>query len=443
MNRFKLLFTFLFFPLMLLSQQSIKGTFSPASDYEWVLLYKILPTHSDYVADAKLDDQGNFEIKLDSTHSEGMYRIVYAMPQDEYNFDLIYNAKENIEFTFNGNSGLEYKKSAENQLMNTYTSTMTKISSSIGNFYRQGSKDETAFLEIFKTLDNAQKEFEDMSKGSIAYNFIYANRPYIAKEFQNVNTYISNVKKGYFDHVDFNNEILQSSNFLIERVLNYVFGMTSGSGNPEQIYKENIDVVANELSDSSLEVKKMILGVLWQQLADAKYEPLANYITDTYLLEIAEKLNDQTLLDMLIPFRNTSLGMIAPDFEMEVVQDGNSRKVKLSEYDVAEAYVIVFWSSVCSHCLEELPQLHDYISGFQDGKVKVIAFGLEDDVYRWKSETYNFPEFQHVVGLGKWENKTGNAYNVTSTPTYYVLGKNKEILAKPEDINALKTFLAN
>lgn len=437
----KLLFILLFIPAILIAQNTIKGTFSPASDYEWVILYKVTPTHSNYVADAKLNEEGTFEITLDSTHTQGMYRIVYAVPQDEFNFDIIYNAKENIEFTFNSETGIKFQASVENNLLTSYTNSMSMVSQSVGNFYRQQSTDSTALKDIFETLRTTQVQFEKIADGTIANTFIKANRPYIPDDYIEVGAYIDGLKDQFFDNVDFNDELLQSSNFLVDRVLNYVFGMSSKANSGIEGYKMNIDKVVSEMQDATIETKKMLLGILWQQLSDANYESVANHVTDNYLLDIAKKLNDQELIDMLVQYRNVSLGNVAPDFDIEMLENKKKITKKFLEYNVAEQYVLVFWSSMCSHCLEELPQLHELIDTMEEGKLKVIAFGLEDDEYRWKSETYNMPKFTHVIGLGKWENKVGNAYNVTATPTYFVLDKEKRILAKPTNINDLKKFL--
>jgi hypothetical protein len=84
---------------MLLAQHTIKGTFSPAEDYNFALLYKVTPTISEYVSNAEIQEDGTFQFQLDSTHTKGMYRLVYAVPQEDYNFDIIYNAQEDIAGT--------------------------------------------------------------------------------------------------------------------------------------------------------------------------------------------------------------------------------------------------------------------------------------------------------------------------------------------------------
>ena len=430
----------LLLPIFMLAQHTITGTFSPAEDYKFALLYKVIPTNSVYIKNTEVNEEGHFTFKMDSTLTKGMYRIVYALPQEEYNFDVIYNGKEDVALTFNTETGIEYQESIENKLVNSYTYSMSLVSQSIGNFFNQQSRDTLALASIFKTQLETQANYEEAAIETIALHFIKANRPYIPKDFEDIKTYIENLKTHFFDYVDFNNEILQSSNFLIERMLNYVFGMISEGDDEVSTYKRNIDAVFLAMKDADIVVKKRLLEVLWQQMVDTNFEDIANYVSDTYLIEIAETLNDEELVNGLKLFKSLAIGNVAPDFSWEAEEEGLKTRKSLSELNTAEQYVIVFWSSTCSHCLEEIPQLQTYLKSLEKDKLQIVAIGLEDEPFRWRNETFNYPEFIHVLGLGKWQNEIGISYNVTATPTYYVLDSNKNIIAKPDDFEALKKF---
>ena len=434
----RLLLIALLLPSLLLAQHTIKGVFSPAKDFNFALLYKVTPTLSDYVSNAEIQEDGSFEFKLDSTNTKGMYRLVYAVPQEDYNFDIIYNGKEDIELIFNSETGVEFIKSSENKLLTSYTNSMSMVTQSIGNYFSQESKDTTALKAIFKTQKDTQANFEKAAKNTRALTFINANKPYIPKKIEPVEIYISNLKKHYFDYVDFNNPILQSSNFLEERMLNYVFGMSSASQDEFENYIENIDVVYSHMKTAPKAVQRIMLFDLWQQMADLKHEAVANYIADKYLMDIAVTLNDQELLQSLILYQNLSTGAVAPDFDIEIKEKDKLITKKMSALKGAENYIIVFWSSTCSHCLDEVPQLQKFVKSLGKDKVKVIAIGLEDEPYGWKNLTYEYPEFIHVYGKGKWDNEIGNAYGVTSTPTYFILNEDKKMVAKPLDFEVLK-----
>ena len=105
----RLLFLTVLFPSLLIAQHSIKGVFSPAKEYNIALLYKVTPTISDYISNAEIKENGSFEFQLDSSATKGIYRLVYAVPQEDYNFDIIYNGKEDIELTFNSETGVHLK----------------------------------------------------------------------------------------------------------------------------------------------------------------------------------------------------------------------------------------------------------------------------------------------------------------------------------------------
>ncbi|GAA4966685.1 TlpA disulfide reductase family protein [Algibacter aquimarinus] len=430
----------LLLPSILLGQNTIKGTFSPAEDYNVALLYKVTPTLSEYITNSEVKADGTFEFKLDSTATKGMYRVVYAVPQEDYNFDVIYNTEEDIELKFNAETGVEFLSSNENKLIASYTNSMSMITQSIGSYFRQKSNDTTALKTIFKTQKETQLNFEKAAKGMIALEFIKANKPYIPEKFKDVNTYINSLKTHYFDYVDFNNTTLQSSSFLEERMLNYVFGTKADGVDEVQNYKNNIDVFCKAMKDVSNEVKRILLIDLWEQMRDLNFESVANYISETYLLDIAISLNDQELVKGLMLLINTAIGETAPDFSIEIKENEKLVTKNLSDLEGNNNYILVFWSSSCSHCLDEIPQLQSFIKNKEKGLVQVVAIGLEDEPYRWKDLTYTYPEFIHVYGEGKWDNEIGNTYGVTATPTYFILNKEKQIISKPEDFEVLKSF---
>ena len=429
--------------MLVVAQHTINGSFFPAEDYKWVVLYEVTPISSLFIENTEVNEKGEFEFQLDSSVTLGMYKIVYALPQEENNFDIIYNAKEDVKFTFNQETGIEYQSSIENQLVDSYTNSMSLVSQTIGNFFQQQSSDTLALASIFKTQRETQASFEDAAKGTIALHFIKANRPYIPKHFEDIKTYINNLKAHFFDNVDFNNEILQSSNFLIERALNYVFGMSSETEDDTTIYKKNIDAVFLAMKNADPLIKETLLEVLWQQMVDSNFEDVANYIADNYLITLAKALNDKELVDGLILFKSLSLGNIAPDFSMEIKEEDKTIIKHLSNLDTSDNYILVFWSSTCSHCLNEIPQIDAYLKTLEKGKVQVVAIGLEDEPFRWKNESSKYPDFIHVLGLGKWRNEIGNNYNVKATPTYFILDNDKKIISKPYDFDALKKFFEN
>jgi len=73
--------------------------------------------------------------------------------------------------------------------------------------------------------------------------------------------------------------------------------------------------------------------------------------------------------------------------------------------------------------------------------LKVVAFGLEQDNFQWAEQIKNYPEFIHVIGLGKWENPIVKTYGVAATPMYFLLSESKIIMAKPYEYEDLEVVL--
>lgn len=437
----KTTFILFFFPIYILAQHTIKGRFVTNEDYKNVILYQITPLDLEYIVHATIKEGGTFNLKLDSTITKGMYKLVYALPKEEYSFDIIYNAKEDIELTFNSETGVSYQKSMENKLMSSYTNEMSLISQEIGKCYALKSKDSLALKVIFSKQLKTQLKFESDAKGTIALHFIVANKPYIPKNYQGLNTYVQNVKTHFFDNVNFNDIILQSSSFLTERTLNYVFGTASDTEDETITYKKNVDDVYKGMKEAKPAIKEKIFLELWQQMADSDYESVANYIADKYLIPLAKTLNDAELVKSLTQFKSLSIGNTAPDFLLKSTEDKGRANKKLTDLHVSENYLILFWSSTCSHCLNEIPQLKAYLKSIKKTKLQVIAIALEEDSKSWSKEIVKYPEFIHVLGINKWDNTIANSYNVNATPTYFLLNKDKKIIAKPYDLDALKELL--
>lgn len=143
-------FCLLCLPALMLAQHRISGTFSPASDYTYAFLYKSTPAGPAYMDRAELTEDGHFEILMDSSVTSGIYKIVYATPPEEFNFDFMYNAKEDINIRFDTDKGLEFIESEDNKLWASYTHSIEMVNRTISNFYTQKSEDKQAFADIFK-----------------------------------------------------------------------------------------------------------------------------------------------------------------------------------------------------------------------------------------------------------------------------------------------------
>ena len=413
--------------------QTVKGTFSPVEDFTYAFLYQATPQGANYVNKGQLDATGNFEIPLDSTISPGIYKIVYAIPPEENNFDFIYDGKETVAFNFSYEKGVEFIESEENKLWTSYLKSMDMVNQTISNYYSKNNTDEAGFKSIFKVLRDTQLAYEESANGKLVSAFITANRPYIPSKYEDISTYSKHLKQHYLSQIDFSNYLLQSSSFLVDRVTSYVFNIVENPS--DEIYKQHIDDVAATINNNNLGIKTSLLEILWQRFVTAENHNLANYITEKYLLELANKTDNKVLAETITSYKNTSIGTKAPNFDIPLT-DGQTN---LYQLEGGENYLLIFWSSGCGHCLAELPKVKELVASKPN--LKIIAYGLEDDDIKWTEEIKNYPNFTHVIGLGKWENPIVKTYGVAATPMYFLLSASKIIMAKPYDYDALEVVL--
>ena len=64
-------------------------------------------------------------------------------------------------------------------------------------------------------------------------------------------------------------------------------------------YKKDIDHLVELMSKTNVIVKIALLQKIWQQFVDSDNEAMANYITDTYLLNLAKEAGYTQLIEIL------------------------------------------------------------------------------------------------------------------------------------------------
>ena len=96
----KIHFLFLIFVINIgFSQYSISGNLTPTKDFKWLIAYELTPFGQNYIADTEVNE-GYFNLMLPVTTQPGMYRLVYAVPQDEFYIDVIYNKRRRYRIQF-------------------------------------------------------------------------------------------------------------------------------------------------------------------------------------------------------------------------------------------------------------------------------------------------------------------------------------------------------
>ena len=168
---------------------------------------------------------------------------------------------------------------------------------------------------------------------------------------------------------------------------------------------------------------------------------------DTILLDAASK---KSIIERAYSIMANQIGLAAPVLNINTIDDKN-----FSLYKVEAPYTfIAFWDPTCGHCKTEIPQIDSiYNAQWKKFNVKLIGVNINfKELNSWKEfiKEKNLTNWSHVYQTEADLNQEINAgkpttirqlYDVFKTPTFYLLDKNKKILAKNLTLEQFNDFL--
>ncbi|MEX1203575.1 MAG: thioredoxin-like domain-containing protein [Ferruginibacter sp.] len=122
-------------------------------------------------------------------------------------------------------------------------------------------------------------------------------------------------------------------------------------------------------------------------------------------------------------------------------------------YNITADYTIVaFWDPNCGHCKEEIPRLDSFYRAiWKQKKIKIYAVMTEYDTEAWKifinkHQLADWTNVHHTIKMVKDDADAQRPsfkqlYDITQTPTLYLLDKEKRILAKKLTLEQMNDFL--
>ncbi|PCI34928.1 MAG: hypothetical protein COB60_05255 [Flavobacteriaceae bacterium] len=424
------------------TQITISGTFEPIANYSWVILYRITGAQQRYVANTELKE-GTFSIKMPENSIQGMYRLTYDLNNNGY-VDFIYNNKD-VNLIFdpkNPGNSLKFISSDENKLFKSYLTDITKNQNELDSLQFTYFKSETkksaakSYLTAYEKNRETQESYLKKANETVAENFIYALQKYNAPEIiETAQEYMNSTKEHFFDFIDFKNPLLINSTIITKKVVNYVYYLNTSDDNQTQqaLYKRSVIDVFEKLQDQP-KLQAELLTTLMYGFVQMQNLPLVDYLMESYYKKLPPTSQDRQVIEDIALQTKTAIGRIAPDFSYD------NGKILDQFYNIkTEAHIVlVFWSTSCSHCLKEIPLLHDYSKLHKN--IKVVAVALEKDELDFNHYKEGLEKFTNILALDKWENPIARLYNINTTPNYFVLDKDKNIIAKPYDIQKLKAY---
>ncbi len=249
-------------------------------------------------------------------------------------------------------------------------------------------------------------------------------------------------KAHYFDKVDFSEEGLVRTDLLENKIVSY-FDRLVAQHHDSIIVA--CDFVLNK-AKASPEVFKYILTTLTVKYERSNimcFDGIFVHLVNTYYnTGQATWVNETNLSKMKTRAKSLEYigcGMTATDLMMEGLNDN---WYKLSK--IKSPYTILwFWDSDCGHCKAQTPKLK-MLTDLSPIKDSITVFSVNIE-----NETKGFRKYVDENNLYKWINVSDTLhmthfrdyYDIYSTPVMYLLDKDKKIIAKRLDPEAIYSFL--
>ncbi|GEN73559.1 peroxiredoxin family protein [Chryseobacterium lathyri] len=289
-------------------------------------------------------------------------------------------------------------------------------------------KDNT---EFGKALKSEIERLAGMSNGIDA-----AQHPFISYYNTNYSKFLSSstdpAKKASQDDIvnflDKSNDMLESSSLLRPVLVSYLNsgGNTNVAGSVDtlldrlKVETPRGQTVLSELID--------IFDAYDMEEFKTKYLTLAKNLKCTITDRLATTLKSNA---------NVEMGAAFPNVRFQSPANTSAKSL----YDVkADKKIIVFWSSTCSHCESELPQLLAKYNDLKAKNIQIIGLSLDMDKNSYTQKIAAFPWINDSELRG-WNSSYVDTYNVHATPTYFILDANNKIINKPDHVgNVLEYF---
>ncbi|MEO7524096.1 MAG: redoxin domain-containing protein [Ferruginibacter sp.] len=394
-------------------------------------IYSIVFPGKNLTADFFVDKEQFIDIKADTTELEKM---------------VVTGSKENVLFQ-------QYQKfiAVKGMLMQKaradYNASKTKEDSTLN---------EDNYNKINKELNDYRANIVTNEPKSMMASLLNAMKepPYPTKKaighqdsLDNYNFY----KAHYWDGITFMDERIIRTPFFLPKL--------------ERYYRE----VMPQEADSIL--KDVEYKLLLARSAPEMYKFLLNWMTDEYInpkymgldkvfVQLYEKyhnqgaspwLNEKQMETIRKRYYMLIMNLIGePAANLELVDStGKTRPL----YDVKADYtVVVFWDPTCGHCKQEIPKIDSiYKASWKMKNVKIYAVLTEEQKPAWinyikEHDIGDWINVYQTKEMAKADEDAQKAsyrqlYDVTQTPTIFLLDKEKRIIGKKMSWEQLNDFL--
>lgn len=244
----------------------------------------------------------------------------------------------------------------------------------------------------------------------------------------------------YFDNLNFSNEKLIRSPILQNRLGTYfnkiliqhpdsIIPQIHTTVDKARINDEIFQYVVIFVLNNFLESKIMGMDEVFVDVAETYYlSGEAHWSDSAYVEKLRARVNKT---------KPNLIGAQARELKMETITGE-----WVSLYETSAEYIILyFWEPNCGFCKKETPKLFELYKKYQDKGLEVFAIDTQGDRKQW-DDYINEHGFDWINAWDPHQQTYFRYYyDIYSTPTLYLLNKDKTIIAKRIDVDQLSKML--
>lgn len=417
-----------------------------------------------YIKDTiKLDKTGHGVVQGQEALPEGIYMIV--LPGRKY-FEILISTDQHFTVKCTNSdyfNTLKFTGSEENSAFVDYQKKWMALQQRSGAISKriQNNRQNNDSLKILGSIQKLQEEnmktylrsVIKANNGNLLATLVKSLLPVDIPEFtvpagsanpdsvRWIRNYNYN-KDHFFDNTDLTDERLLRTPILYARLEAFFTNILIQS--PDSINKE-IDKLIQKCS-GNYKIFQFVSVFLFNHFRESEImgqdAVLVKLADDIYLSgkadwvtkEFKEDLRKQ--IDLIRP---NLIGKKAENMVMD-----SYKGIFVSLYDIEKEFTILyFWEPDCGHCKESTPKLKAYYDKPKDYSLEVFAVCTTTDKAKWTK----YIEDNKLTWINGWDPQRSSHfdyyYNVQSTPTIYILDKNKKIIAKKLSVDELSSFIDN
>ncbi|MGM0530181.1 MAG: thioredoxin-like domain-containing protein [Bacteroidota bacterium] len=408
----------------------------------------------------KLDENGQGAFKGSDPIQQGIYLVI--TPKKKY-FEILVGEDQHFSLETNVNdfiNTLEFRGSEINQAFNDYQKFMMKQNQQSAALKKklkaaESSKDSTKIKDRLEELDKKVENHWD----SIISEYSNSLLAVIIKGMKKVEVPDFDIadsdknrdslqwekryqfhKDHYFDHIDLSDSRLVRTPILHKKIDHYFNNILVQK--PDSIIPQ-VDRIVSKTRDSEETFQYVVQYLLnhYQQSNVMGMDEVFVHIAEKYYLsgeaEWADSSTRSKLQDRVNKIKPNIIGKTAPELKL-ITTSGEITSL----HDIDSEYTLLyFWEPSCSHCKKLTPKIRDLYKDYSRDQLEIFAVYTQTDRKEWM-EYLNNKELDWINTYDpKYVSNFRNKYDVYSTPTVYLLDKDKTIVAKRLDFESLKKML--